>query len=41
MGSAGLETVWQILDQAHATLLGDKLDDAFENKESARLRLGR
>ena len=31
----GLETVWQILDQAHARLIGDKLDVAFEKLDSA------
>ena len=36
----GLETVWQILDQAHARLIGDKLDAAFENWDSARRHHG-
>ena len=35
MVSRGLEMIWQILDEAHAKLKGDKIDEADEKQGPA------
>ena len=38
--STGLEMVWQILDGFHAKVVGEKIDESYENRDSAKRRHG-